>query len=545
MFGFVGGTIAKFIKMPLISGYIIAGLIASTLINHDIRSIQGLAEMGLLLLLFSVGLELSLSKLTHTGYVAVIGAIIQMLSVGAITYLVLILLNVPWQQAIILASGFSLSSTAIVVKVLEDRAETDSIHGELMISWLITQDLAVIPIMALLPALSMPENLIAVASLSLAKSVFLVVAAFFLGRMLAPFIIHNIASTNKRELLVLGSVLLALGTGLLVSLVGISPTLGAFIAGLVISETQENHAVFSETRPLRDLFVIVFFVTLGYFVTPAVLVHDFPIILLLVVLNLVLKIIIIFILLRPFGYYGKTQFSVALGLAQIGEFSFVIFLQSNKLGILDERYASIGIATTLITLILTPFIYRLRLPLWRKFAKLSIQKNSQHTRRAQIPASINNHVIICGFGRMGKWIGVALDKARIPYIVIDYNQKIIHETKLKGIPTVYGDPAEADILKAANVETAKAIVVAIPDSVTQEEVISYCQTHHPALSIYARAHLDQDVNKISQFRVKKVIQPEFEGALSIIREIFRSMGKPKPEISERLTQLKRLHTLKI
>jgi CPA2 family monovalent cation:H+ antiporter-2 len=537
LFGLLGGLIAKLTRMPLISGYILAGLLASSIVAFDIEAVRGLAEIGLLLLLFSVGLDLSLARLTHTGSVAIIGSILQMLIVGFLTYLVLILLHIPGQQSVILASGFSLSSTALVIKTLEDKSELDSIHGEIMTSWLLTQDLAVIPIMALLPALH--ANFLSTAGLTLLKSIFLLSAAFFLGRKFAPFIIHNIASTNKRELLVLGGVVLAIGTALLVSYLGIAPSIGAFLAGVVISETQENHAIFSETRPLRDLFVIIFFVTLGYFVNPSILINDFPLIAFLVALNIILKIIVVYILLHFLGYRGKTQYAVSLGLAQIGEFSFVIFLQSSKLGLLDERFASIGIATTLISLIITPFIYKQAVPLWRKYGK----KTYDHKHISAPKTEIKNHVIICGYGRMGRWIALALDKARIPFIVIDYNQNVIHKARKKGIKVLYGDPAEPDILSAASVSTCKAIVVAIPDLVTQEEVISFCQTHYPSLSIYARAHLDEDVTKIASLKVKKVVQPEFEGALSVVRQIFREQHKNKDQINDMLSNLRRLHTI--
>jgi CPA2 family monovalent cation:H+ antiporter-2 len=240
-----GGLIARSLKLPPLIGYLAAGIFGSRLLANHLLGIQGLAEIGLILLLFSVGLELSLSRLAHTGAIAVLGAIIQMFLVGTISFIALSFWGISAQSAIALSCGFSLSSTALVVKLLEDKAELDAIHGEIMVGWLLTQDLAVIPIIALLPLLSAGGGeWLPIAGQSLLVSFLLVASVFFLGRLVVPFFVHTIASANSRELLVLASVCLALGTAYLVSLFGLSPALGAFLAGVVISETQENHAIF-------------------------------------------------------------------------------------------------------------------------------------------------------------------------------------------------------------------------------------------------------------------------------------------------------------
>jgi CPA2 family monovalent cation:H+ antiporter-2 len=545
-----GGVLARILKLPSLLGYITVGVFLNAVLPLAHGGVESVAEIGVILLLFSVGIELSFSKLARVGRVAVVGAIVQMVSVALVIWAMLVSAGFEGAEAVVFAVAFSLSSTAVVVKMIEERAETDSIHGEIMIGWLLTQDLAVVPIMALLPLLTAGiTNWGAVAVNSLLVSGFLVGLVFFLGRMFAPALIHRIAATNSRELIALVGVSLALGTAFLVSAFGISPAVGAFLAGVVISETQENHAIFSETRPLRDLFVILFFVTLGFFVTPWILVHRLGFIVVLAILILVIKSLIIFILMLVLGYRGKTAMIVSLGMSQVGEFSFVIFLASQRMGILTEEQTSIGIAAALVTLIATPFIYRMIVPLWRRLKRLAGRRPMVRAiigaglKKRKHEDGLRDHVVICGFGRMGSWIGRALDNEKIPYIVIDYNQKVIREARARGVRVLYGDPAEADVLDIAGVDRAKIVIVAIPDLVVQEEIISYCQNHSKA-RVIARAHLDEDVAKLAHLRVRKVIQPEFEAAIAVIRSILSSMGKPRREVSNILKTIRRMHTVK-
>jgi len=512
----------------------------------EVSSVESLSEVGIILLLFSVGIELSLSKLSRVGNVAVVGSIIQMLVVGVVVFNFLMLFNFPSAVAIVLATGFSLSSTAVVVKMLEDRAETESIHGEISIGWLLTQDLAVIPIIALLPALagSAGGGWISEAASSLFVSGLIVAIVFFIGRMVAPYLTHLIASTESRELLVLGGVALALGTAYFTSLFGVSAALGAFLAGVVISETQENHAIFSETRPLRDIFVILFFATLGFFIDPVNILNSLPFILALAVFVLVIKTLVVYILMYLLGYKGKTAVNVSLSLNQVGEFSFVIFLSSQAMGILSHEQASVGVATTLITLLLTPLMFRLMAPSWRFMKSFKMFQGKYH-KGHKADVKFKNHIIVCGFGRMGSWVGNALAHAKIPFVVIDYNQRVVRDVQASGIPVFYGDPAESDVMERAGVREARAVVIAIPDRVTQEEVISYAKKANPDIHIFGRGHLDVDVKTLTDLKVDRIIQPEFEASTIVLKDILRLQGKKKDYVDEQINSLRRAHTVSL
>jgi CPA2 family monovalent cation:H+ antiporter-2 len=427
----------------------------------------------------------------------------------------------------------------------------ETIDAEVMIGWLVIQDLAVIPMMVILPVLARLEGggFILGLGKALGSATIVVMGVIFLGRMVTPFLMHQIAGSNSRELLVISAVALALGTAYLGSFLGISPALGAFLAGVVISETQENHAIFAETRPLRDLFVALFFVTLGFLVTPSVIINNFWLILALTAFVLILKTIVIFLLSLFLGYRGKIAVATGLGLAQVGEFSFILFSVGKALGLLSFETTSIGITTTLMTLILTPLFFKSVVPVWRKLRVVTKdfpQLNKAFTgwdRKSKVKTRrFKNHIIICGYGRIGGWVGKALDSMGIPFVVIDYNQKKVQEVRMKGIPVIYGDPAEPEILDYADIRDARAIVVAIPDRVIQEEVVTRVQTVAPEVKIISRVHFDEDWERLKTFKVDKIIQPEFEAALAIVRSILVSFGKSKEEVARKLKSLRQSHS---
>ncbi len=544
-----GGVLAKTLKLPSLVGYIIAGIVAGGILPASVKSVSGLAQVGIILLLFSVGVELSFDRLSKFVRVAVFGSLIQIILVSGIGFLLLNVLGLDSLPSLILAVGFSLSSTAVVVKILGDRGEVETIHGGVMTGWLLVQDLAVVPIMIVLPILGEfgPGWGITLLT-SIAKSLIVVTAVVFLGRKVFPYFIHHVAVVNSRELLLLAAVTLALGTAATTSFFGISPALGAFLAGIVISESQEHHAVFSETRPLRDLFVALFFVTLGFLVDPLVIFSNLGLILVLTLIVLILKAVVVFAVSTAFGYKGKTGLANSFGLAQVGEFAFVIFTAALALGLINQNETSIGISVTLLTLLLTPIIYAFTIPFWRKMKTLSLRAPfltklfMSGERHSFDETAFKDHVVICGYGRVGSWVGKALKEYEIPFVVVDYNQRLVQELKDSGIMVVYGDPTEPEVMDAVGIKNAKAIILAIPDRVAQETLIAHVQTVAPNVKIISRAHLNEDWEKLKTLRVDKVIQPEFEAAAEIIRSVLISRGKNRDEVYEVIRNLRVSHS---
>ena len=537
----VGGLTAKKLKLPGLVGYIVAGIVIGAILPTQFKSVTGLAQVGIILLLFSIGVELSFDRLSRFLEVAVFGAIIQVVLVTLFSYVILGFFGLSGTQAMILSLGFSISSTAVLVKILGDRGEEGTIHGEIMFSWSLVQDLLVIPIIVILPLIASHSSGLAVGILfSIVKAVLVIAGVVLLGKKIVPYFIHRLAGANSRELLLLGAIALALGTAAVTSLFGISPALGAFLAGVVISESQEHHAVFAETRPLRDLFVALFFVTLGFLVNIPLVFSNLLLITLLTIIILVLKAVITFIVSAVFGYKGRTGIAVSFGLSQVGEFAFVIFSSALALNIISAKDASIGISVTLLSLIVSPILYTLVTPFWRKVKHLKIFASGEHHDLGDI--EFKEHIIICGYGRVGKWVGKGLTSFGIPFVVIDYNQKVVTELKAQGTPVLYGDPTEPEVLEAVNLKDAKAIVLAIPDHVAQETLIAFVQTHAPNVKIISRVHLDSDWEKLKTLRVDKIVQPEFEAAIEIIKSILRSTGKNKEEISDSVKSLRVSHS---
>lgn len=537
----VGGYIAKKLKMQPLIGYIVAGITVKSFFVIDSSSVKELAELGTTLLLFSIGLELSLTKFKGNIRKIVFASVLQIATVTTILFFVLKIFSFNSLSSIVLALGFSLSSTAVVVKMLIDRGESETVHGKLMIGWLLVQDLAVIPMMIIIPMLGLSQSgAFLLGIFAILKAVIIIAAAVILGKHVIPSLIHRVAILNSRELMVLTSVSLAVGTAITVSRFGISASLGAFIAGFVISESQENHSVFAETRPLRDLFVALFFVTLGFFVSFSDIYMNLFLIISITSVVLLSKFLVVGAISILFKFKGKTSVITALGLSQVGEFSFILFTTANVLGLISDKTSTLGISVTLLTLILTPMIHKLSMPLWRFLGSKS-KIFSTLDKVNKDGDELTNHIIICGYGRVGRWIGHTLKDLNIDFVVIDLDPNIVQECKERGLRVIHGDPIEKEVLKIAGILTAKAIVIAIPDRISHESIITHVQTLAPQTKIISRVHFDEDYEKLKTLKVNKLVQPEFEAAASIVKSILLSMGKDSENINKSIKSMRMSH----
>jgi monovalent cation:H+ antiporter-2, CPA2 family len=365
-----------------------------------------------------------------------------------------------------------------------------------------------------------------------------------LGKLVVPFLVRKVAYLNSRELLILMAVTIAIAMAYLASLLGISPALGAFLAGVVIADSQENHEVFAETRPLRDLFVALFFVSLGFLITPGTIINNLPLVVIITLAVLAIKFIVVLVISELIGNHIKTAIYSSFGLAQVGEFAIIIYSGARGMGLISQDIVSLGVSVALLSLIITPFLFKWATPFWKKVREYSagrpwlahlIFKGGLAKMAAE---KMNGHIVICGFGRVGAWVGKALSSLAVPYIVIDYNQKVVDQLKSRGIPVIFGDPIQPEILEAAQIGRAKAVVVAIPDRVAQEELIMLLNRKYPNIHIIGRAHFDEDVERLKLLEVDKVVQPEFEGAVAIVRSILTTMGKSREEVGQKITSLR-------
>ncbi|MCL4200704.1 cation:proton antiporter [Patescibacteria group bacterium] len=550
-----GGAIAVRLRLPSIVGYITGGILVGNVFpqGFDHRLITMIAEAGVTLLLFTLGVEFSFHRLKRILHVVAWPAIGQIVMTLFIVMLALIALKTPFIPALFLASAAALSSTAIVVKLLSERGELDSVPGELSTGWLVVQDLAVVPILILLSALSSVANgegtvisVLGTIAFAMLKASVLILVVLYLGSRGVPKLLGAVAGFKNRELFLLTTIGIVFLVGLLTYAVGLSVSLGAFIAGLLVAETSQNHAVFAEIRPLRDLFAVVFFVSLGMALPVSALVSSLPVIIVMTIAVILVKGGSIYTLLRFLGYHRKTAFLVGIYLTQVSEFGFIIAGMGIALGALSEAQSSLLVAVTFITILISsPLIsnghkaYYFVHNFLKKIPKTFRDKEEEVPRDTGYP--IQDHVVICGYGRVGKYIGRALQMSNVPFLVVDYNQHTLAGLRGSGIQTIYGDPADKDVLDYAQVDLAKSIIIAIPDRHTQEMVIGNALSLNRRIKIICRTHHEEDQRHLKSLGVQTVIQPEFEAALTIVNKLLNDFGVPPEEMAGKMSRLKIEH----
>jgi len=552
---FILGAVMRLIKQPPVIGYLIAGFVLSLFIgsNETNEVVSFLSELGIVFLLFTLGIEFSFKRLSKVAHIAVIGAIVQILTTMLLGTLLITGFGFSLFVAFFMASAFSLSSTAIVVKILTDKGEMDTLPGEIMVGWLVVQDLAVLPLMIILPSLGkemLNGGLTLLSFLLLAKNTLLAFLGLgivlYTGKHVVPWILKRVAAFNSRELLLVSVFIIVLLAAILTQQLGLSAAIGAFLAGLVIAESTQMHAVFSEIRPLRDLFAMVFFTTLGLILPAGFILQNIGTILSLSLIIMLVKFVIVMCLVLYLGYHAKTSFIVGVGLIEIGEFAFVLA----RVGLFGQTITAfeygmiVSVALTSILImpplyLATPRIYTLLRESSKKrwpFLYTRLFTNFEHKQLLE-ELPLAGHVVLCGYGRVGKYVGAALEMAKIPYMVIEYNQKKAALLKERGIPVVYGDPADIDILDFAQVDKARAVVIAIPDLHTQEQVVVNSQTLKRDIVIYCRSHQDEHQKMLQALGVTEVIQPEYEASVSISKRLLRLFSVTPAEIEKKISRL--------
>ncbi|MEM7581184.1 MAG: cation:proton antiporter, partial [Cyanobacteria bacterium P01_A01_bin.80] len=443
-----GGYLANRLRQPVLLGYLAGGLIVGPFgfkLLNDVELIKSLAEIGVAFLLFALGVEFSVAELKRVKDIAIAGSLLQ---IGLTTTLVAIItIALGWvsglTQGIFLGAVLSLSSTAVVLKTLTERGEVNTFHGQIMLAILIAQDLALGVILAVLPALNQPENMIVTLGTAFLKITIFAACAFALSRWIVPSLISQVAATENNELFLLVVIALCLGVALVTAFLGLSIEMGAFIAGLMIAEIDYADQALAKILPLRDTFACLFFASIGMLINPNILISNFGIILGLVILVMLGKATIIFPIVLKFGYSLKTAVNAAFGINQIGEFSFVLALVGSELGLIPQDTYLLLLGTTAITLVLTPiclqhapdFALKLtRIPFLFKYLQ-----QFEEPKSLSIPETIKNHVVVAGYGRVGQVIVQMLLDQNHLVIVMDSSEAAIRRLRVRKIPYIFGD----------------------------------------------------------------------------------------------------------
>ncbi len=554
-----GGLIAHTFRQPVLLGYIAFGVLFGNVFHRFIDElfVTTIAESGVTLLLFTLGVEFSFHRLRKIlGFVSW-AAIAQLLLSIFIFLLLFLLLGFSFLPALLIALAASLSSTAILIKVLSEKGELETTPGEVAIGWSVVQDLAVVPIMLLLPAVVSVETAgtatfvqaIAAIAGSLLKAGAALFLVIVLGKRAIPRLLNAVSKIGSREIFLLMVVGIVFVAALVTYALGLSAALGAFIAGLLIAETSQNHAIFAEVRPLRDLFAVVFFVSLGLVLPVSQVVYQLPLIATIALVILSVKGFLIFGLGRFLGHHRKTAFLVALGLLSMSEFGFIIAKEGVVLGALTQSEYVFLVAVAFTTILISAPLFSAQHAVYywfyhslgRILPKLFPTKLELSPNREEL--TLENHIVICGYGRVGKYIGRALDMAQIPYVVVDYNHTTVADLKAKGIMVVYGDPADKDVLDYAQVDYAKAVIIAIPDRHTQEMIIGNAQTLNKRIKIICRTHHEEDQRRLKSLGVQTIVQPEFEAALAVVNKVLPDFGVSADDLAGKISRLKIEHGL--
>jgi CPA2 family monovalent cation:H+ antiporter-2 len=527
----VGGALAWLARQPPVLGYVVGGILISPLTPgpavSDPRTFEAFAEIGVILLLFSIGIEFPLHELKRVGWVAILGGPVRILLTIGLGMGVGQLLGWPLLQGVVVGTVVSVASTTVLARLLLDRGELHSRHGRLMIAIVLVEDLAVVVMTVLVPALGAfePGRLLAIA-VAFGKAALILVPFSYLAGKVIPALLARVARTQSEELFLLVALAIGIGTAALTHAVGLSLALGAFLAGLLISESDYAHETLARVLSVRDAFVALFFVTIGALIDPATLVANLPLLGAMIGLVLVGKLVIGTAVVWLFRYPLSTAALVGIGLTQIGEFSFVLVAVARDAGHVGTDVYNATLAASLITILANALLVRYGTA-WIGAASLA-RSGRGMTPAPERPAPAAQ-VIICGFGRVGSVVGEALETFRVPYTVIELDPDVAKRLRARGVHCLFGDAVHRQLLVRAGAEHVGLVVVTLPEFARARLAVQRLRGLNPSLPILARAHSRGEAESLREVGATEVIQPELEASATMVRHALAHLALPKGE----------------
>ncbi len=555
IFPLIGGYLAVKYKISPLIGYIVGGIFLHVIFGSRLPKefINNFSMLGLVLLVFTVGLQTNFASIRRFGKFVIIGGLLQILASSILIFFLSIFFHFTFLESLLIGFAFSLSSTAVVSKIIQERGEEDSLMGGLAIGVLIFQDLAFIPLLIVFSSFGKDMstvNLLQNVVKNSVKAVLVLGVVYYTGHRLIPLLFNKLAKVS-REILNLFIIVFIFISLAVFSFLGLSSLLAAFIAGVLLGQTLEHYHIFSQIRPLRDLLAVVFFVFLGLTIDPGFIINHIIPILSFTLLVILIKIAVVLAIYLFFKFHSRTSFSLAIFLFQIGEDAFILIYQGLNNGVIRGDTYYFVLSVVLITLFLTPILIKEKDVIYSKIRKTIkkylpfLEKFINYKFDRDYPdidvLTLKNHIIICGYGRVGRYIGRALTLTNIPFIAIDYNFHTVERAKKEGINIIYGDPTEIDVLDYAECEHASVLISAVAESFSQEMIIFNAKKLNPKIVILTRVHREDQQKRMKDLGVEVVIHPEFEASLSIIRRILLWRGFDREEIARRIKRLKIEH----
>ena len=534
------------LRISSVVGFLIAGILIGpfgfNLIGNS-HEIELLAEIGIVLLMFTIGLEFSLKNLVQLRSVVLGGGAIQVsLVIVLISLLSHFIYGLPVNNSIFDGFLVALSSTAIVFKVLLDRAEMNSAHGRFSVGILIFQDLCVVPLMLLIPVLAGHGGGSGHIVLTIIKAFFVVAIILFSSRWIVPFVFRQIISTKSRELFVITVITLCLGTALLTYALGLSLALGAFLAGIVISESEYAAQAVSDVLPFKESFTGLFFISIGMLLDINVLAGNIGGVASMVLIIVILKLVVIAATSFALGNSLKVSIMAGLYLLQIGEFSFILALEGKKSGLITEDLYQAFLSASIITMIMTPFLIMAssRIAEWisSKTPLHFLEKRKRRVDHERYPKGLYDHVIIVGFGLNGSNLARVLRSMDIHYVVLEMNNKAVRAGKKKGEPIYYGDGTSVEILHKLGIKGAGVLVVAISDAASTRRIVQLARSSNPNLYIIARTKYVAEVEGLKHLGANDVIPEEFETSVEIFSKVLHRLQVPVNDIRKHIDDIR-------
>lgn len=540
--GLAGAVVARALGLPLLVGYVAAGVMVGphtagpTITN--LEDIEVLAEIGVALLLFALGLEVSFRDLRTVQRIALIGGPFQVIVTALFgAWLGQAVAGMPFIDALWFGAMISLSSTMVVLKTLAATSTMSTLASRVMIGLLVVQDLAVVPMLIVLPQLGATDGVGSrLLQATLVAGAFLLVMVF-VGTRLLPAMLRRVVGWGSRELFLVAVVAAGVGIGAVAQKLGLSFAIGAFIAGVVLSESELSHQALSDVAPLRDIFGLLFFVSVGMLFDPAYVIANAGKVAVLVAAIVVGKSVIFGVLARAFGYRNMAPSIIGLGLSQIGEFSFVLARTGRAGNFISTDTYDLALTCTVLSMALSPLVFPGLLPMAR-----AVARQLRPTPAIDLPrprTALENHVVVAGFGRTGHAVVDALQAVGLPYLIVEMHHEALARPLEQGVPAIWGDIGSEDILVAAGIPQARMLVMAVPDWHAIRVGIERARRLNPRLYVVARATAAAHMDDLRALRVDAVVQPEFEGGLEMVRRALAQSDRGDDEIERVTSNLRR------
>ncbi len=549
IFGLAVGVIfvCSRLKIPSIVGFLLTGILAGphgmALIESP-EQVQVTAEIGVIFLMFSIGLEFSFKNLREIKRNVLLGGGLQVLLTVALVAAIAWVLGMPANQAVFLGFLVSLSSTAIVLKQLGEKAEMDTPQGKINLGILIFQDIIVVAMMLFTPLLGNVTAEMQSPGLILAKTAGVIILVIVLAMYAIPPLLYQITRTQSRELFLLSIILICFAVAWLTASAGLSLSLGAFLAGLIIAESEYSHQAMANILPFIDTFTSIFFVSIGMLLNIQNMEETLALVLGFTVMLLLIKGLVALFTTIVLGYPLRTAIIVGFSLCQVGEFSFILAQSGIDYGLLGENLYQVFLAASILTMMMTPFlmdfaprlagaVYRWHLPERLRSGILSWASDIEE------PVSMKDHLIIVGYGINGRNLSRAASFAGIPYAIMEINPETVKSEKERGETIFYGDATHEVVLNKVNIESARVMVIAISDSVATRRITDSVRRINPAIHIIVRTRFVADVHDLYELGANEVIPEEYETSVEVFARVLNRYQIPENEIECCIDQIRK------